>query len=78
LEALLADGTSAAAAEWWGLRHAPGGQLCGKPTLLLSGKEEADHTEGFAERAQLDRKPLRRGSTKQPITGIVACCAREV
>jgi len=26
----------------------PGRQLCGKPTLLLSGKEEADHTEAFA------------------------------
>ena len=76
LEALPADGMSAAAAEWWGLRHAPGGQLSGKPTLLLSGKKEVDHTEAFAERAQMGREPLRRGSTKQPITGVVACCAR--
>src|SRR6516165_10891942 len=40
----------------------PRWQLYGKPTLLLSGKEEADHTEAFAERAQMDREPL-RGST---------------
>ena len=54
----------------------PGGQLSGKPTLLLSGKEEADHPEASAERGQLDREPLRSGSTKRPITGVVACCAR--
>src|SRR5215471_3557082 len=42
----------------------PGGQLCGKPTLLLSGKEEADRTEAFAERAQPHRELLRRGSAK--------------
>ena len=57
---LPADGMSAAAAEWWGLRHAPGGQLCGKPTLLVSGKEEADHPEAFAEPGQLDREPARK------------------